>query len=81
VNRLSQGGSVQKGRPLLGGIKAMDPVYSYFRENLGKVTKQELLEALKNALESAASWRDACLLVPFNSNLKQSSSRSQGDRN
>lgn len=59
----------------------MEPVYTYFRENLGKVTKEELLEALKNALASAASWREACLRVPFSSNLKQSSSLSQGGRN
>jgi hypothetical protein len=42
----------------------MDPVYSYFRENLGKVTKEEILEALKNALESATCWREACLFLP-----------------
>jgi len=38
-----------------------DTIYSYFHENLATVTKEELLIALKNALESATYWRDACL--------------------
>jgi hypothetical protein len=39
-----------------------DPIFTYFSENLATVTKAELLQALKNALESANHWRDACLL-------------------
>ncbi len=39
-----------------------DLVLRYFSENLATVSKQELLVALKNALESANHWRDACLL-------------------
>ena len=39
-----------------------DPILTYFSENLGTVTKEELLQALRNALESACHWRDACLL-------------------
>lgn len=38
-----------------------DPVYTFFSENLATVTKEELLAALKNALESATYWRQACL--------------------
>jgi hypothetical protein len=38
-----------------------DPIYSYFHENLATVSKEELLQALRNALESANYWRDACL--------------------
>jgi len=40
-----------------------DPVLAYFSQNLATVSKEELLQALKNALESANYWRDACLLV------------------
>lgn len=58
-----------------------DVVFTYFSENLSKVTKQELLEALKNALQSAAHWREACLLVPFHLNLKPPSPFFEGDRN
>jgi hypothetical protein len=38
-----------------------DPVLTYFSENLEVVSKEELLQALRNALESANHWRDACL--------------------
>ena len=40
----------------------MDPIFTFFSENLATVSKQELLVALKNALESADCWRKACLL-------------------
>ncbi len=39
-----------------------DPVLTYFSENLGTVSKEELLQALKNALKGANYWRNACLL-------------------
>jgi hypothetical protein len=39
-----------------------NPIYSYFHENLATVSKEELLLALGNALESANCWRQACLL-------------------
>jgi len=39
-----------------------DLVLRYFSENLATVSKEELLVALKNALESADCWRQACLL-------------------
>ena len=39
-----------------------DPIYSYFHENLGSVTKEELLQALTDALQSANYWREACLV-------------------
>lgn len=39
-----------------------DPVLTYFAENLSTVSKEELLQALENALGSASYWRDACLL-------------------
>jgi hypothetical protein len=45
----------------------MDPVLTYFSENLATVSKEELLSALKNALRSADYWREACL---GGSNLK-----------
>lgn len=38
-----------------------DPVLRYFSQNLATVSKEELLQALKNALESATYWREACL--------------------
>ncbi len=38
-----------------------DLIFTYFSENLATVSKEELLEALKNALESANCWREACL--------------------
>jgi hypothetical protein len=38
-----------------------DPIYSFFHENLAVLSKEELLQALKNALESASYWREACL--------------------
>ena len=38
-----------------------DPVLTYFSENLAVLSKEELLQALKNALESANYWREACL--------------------
>ncbi|MGA3117219.1 MAG: hypothetical protein ABSF90_22600 [Syntrophobacteraceae bacterium] len=40
----------------------MDPIFTFFSENIEIVTKEQLLEALKNALRSADCWRDACLL-------------------
>jgi len=42
--------------------KIMDPIYTYFRQNIETVSKEELLEALWSALESAHHWREACLL-------------------
>ena len=39
-----------------------DPVFVYFRENIETVSKEELLEALRSALQSAHFWREACLL-------------------
>lgn len=38
-----------------------DPIYTFFRENLATVSKEELLKALENALRSADYWREACL--------------------
>jgi uncharacterized SAM-binding protein YcdF (DUF218 family) len=38
-----------------------DPVLTYFSQNLATISKEELLQALKNALESASYWREACL--------------------
>jgi len=40
-----------------------DPIYTYFCENVETVSKKELLEALRNALESSHYWRTACLLA------------------
>jgi len=40
----------------------MDPILSYFSENLAEVSKEQILEALENALKSAGFWREACLL-------------------
>jgi hypothetical protein len=42
-----------------------NPVLTYFIENLATVSKEELLQALKNALESAECWRQACLTGAF----------------
>jgi hypothetical protein len=39
-----------------------DSILSYFHENLESVTKEELLQALTDALQSANYWRDACLI-------------------
>jgi hypothetical protein len=39
-----------------------DTIYRYFSENIETVSKEQLLAALKNALESAQCWREACLL-------------------
>lgn len=39
-----------------------DPILTFFSENLAMVSKEQLLEALTNALQSADCWRDACLL-------------------
>jgi len=39
----------------------MDPIFTFFSENIEKITKEQLLEALRNALTSADYWRDACL--------------------
>jgi hypothetical protein len=48
--------------PLLKGEQFMDdPVLTYFSQNLATISKEELLQALKNALESASYWRKACL--------------------
>lgn len=50
------------GRPSRKGEQCMDnPIYTYYRENLEAVSKEQLLEALKNALQSAECWRGACL--------------------
>ncbi len=46
----------------------MDPIFTFFSENIEIVTKEQLLEALKNALESAGHWREACLLWSLNPN-------------
>ena len=46
----------------------MDFIYTYFRQNLDGISKEQLLEALKSALESAAYWREACMLLPLNRN-------------
>ena len=60
--RLNLGGA-GTGRPSRKGEHHMDdPIYTYFRENLEAVTKEELLEALRNALQSAECWRESCLL-------------------
>lgn len=40
----------------------MDTVLAYFSENIDKISKEEILQALRNALLSAAYWREACLL-------------------
>lgn len=40
----------------------MDSICTYFRQNIESVTKEEILEALENALRSADCWRQACLL-------------------
>ena len=39
-----------------------NPVLRYFAENLDKVSKEEILTALGDALLSANYWREACLL-------------------
>jgi len=39
-----------------------DPVYAYFNQNIATISKEQLLEALRNALESSHFWREACLL-------------------
>ena len=39
----------------------MDPIFTFFSENIEIVTKKEILEALRNALRSADYWRAACL--------------------
>jgi hypothetical protein len=49
-------------RVLIEKARIMDPVLAYFSENLDSLTKEEILEALKNALGSAHCWREACLL-------------------
>jgi len=38
-----------------------DPIYDYFNRNIEAVSKEQLLEALRSALESARCWRAACL--------------------
>ncbi len=40
----------------------MDTVYQYFSQNIERVTKEEILKALENALIGANCWREACLL-------------------
>jgi len=50
-----------------------DTVLTYFSENLATVSKDELLQALQNALGSAGYWRNACLLGCFSGQ-----SRSEG---
>jgi len=39
----------------------MDPIYTFFSENIETVTKEELLKALENALLSSRYWLEACL--------------------
>ncbi|MEN6437781.1 MAG: hypothetical protein ABFD97_04295 [Syntrophobacter sp.] len=39
-----------------------NPIYRYFCENVETVSKKELLEALRSALESSHYWREAYLL-------------------
>jgi hypothetical protein len=39
-----------------------DPICRYFCENIENVSKKEILEALRSALESSHFWREACLL-------------------
>ena len=47
----------------VGKAKMMDdPVFVYFSQNIEAVSKEELLEALRGALESSYYWREACLL-------------------
>jgi hypothetical protein len=46
----------------IGKAKMMDTVLAYFSENIDKISKEEILQALRNALLSAAYWREACLL-------------------
>ncbi len=43
--------------------RIMDPVFTFFSKNLATVSKEQLLEALENALRSADYWREACLGV------------------
>ena len=40
----------------------MEIISDFFRDNLAEVSKEELLGALEDALQSANYWRDACLL-------------------
>ena len=55
-------GGAGPGRPHFKSGHAMnDPIYTYYRENIDAVSKEQLLEALKNALQSAECWRGACL--------------------
>lgn len=68
MNRLSLGGSTPRAA-LITKDKAMDPIYTYFFQNIDMVSKEELLEALENALRSAACWREACLFWPSNQNI------------
>jgi len=49
------------GAHMEGRAAVDDTIYSYFHKNLATVTKEELLIALKNALESATYWKEACL--------------------
>lgn len=53
-----------------------DPVLTYFAENLSTVSKEELLQALENALGSASYWRDACLLGCLSNQRRSDSLRS-----
>jgi hypothetical protein len=39
-----------------------DPIYAYFSQNIDAISKEELLQALRAALQSANYWRKACLL-------------------
>lgn len=40
----------------------METVLAYYSDNIETVSKEELLEALRGALESSRCWREACLL-------------------
>ena len=56
------GGGAGTGR-LIGKVRIMgDTILTYFSENLSTVSKEELLQVLQGALQSANYWREACLL-------------------
>lgn len=39
-----------------------DPVYAFYSQNIETASKDQLLEALQSALQSAHFWREACLI-------------------
>ncbi len=55
------GGAIS-GPPIIEKAMAMDPIYTYFSQNIESISKEQLLEALGNALKSADFGREACLL-------------------